>query len=69
MGPFTNDIFEAEQKHYVTLYVIADYDSGELAIREPNKCSRWDWFSWSALPNPLFVPVANLVKTGFTPPK
>src|ERR1700756_2911768 len=30
MGPFTNDIFEAEHKHYVTLFAVADYASGDI---------------------------------------
>ena len=40
-GPYTNDFFEAEGKHYVTLFVIADHDSGEPAVKEPRKCERW----------------------------
>ena len=28
-GPFTNDLFAAEGRHYVTLYVIADAPEGE----------------------------------------
>jgi 8-oxo-dGTP diphosphatase len=26
MGPFTNDIFPDEKKHYITVYAICDYD-------------------------------------------
>ncbi len=66
-GTFTNDIFESEQRHYVTLYVIAEYDSGEPTVKEPNKCERWAWFSWDQLPHPLFLPLRNLLKQGFRP--
>jgi 8-oxo-dGTP diphosphatase len=38
MGPFTNDIFEKENKHYITVYAISDYSSGELKNMEPHKC-------------------------------
>jgi 8-oxo-dGTP diphosphatase len=64
-GPFTNDFFEAEQKHYVTLFVIADDANGEPQVKEPDKCACWDWFKWSALPRPSFLPIVNLLKQNF----
>ena len=67
LAAVTNDIFEAEQKHYVTLYLLADYTGGAPTVREPEKCTGWQWFDWHALPKPLFLPVQNLLKTGFKP--
>ncbi len=67
IGPFTNDIFREEGKHYVTLYVISDYDSGEVRVKEPEKCERWEWFEWDKLPSPLFLPIQNLLKQGYNP--
>jgi len=67
LGVYTNDIFEKEGKHYITIYVLCDYDSGELKIMEPEKCEKWEWFEWSRLPEPLFVPLQNLVKLNFNP--
>jgi 8-oxo-dGTP diphosphatase len=64
-GPYTNDIFKTEQKHYITLFVIADYDSGILTVKEPNKCEKWEWFNWSRLPEPKFLPIQNLMKQNF----
>jgi len=66
-GPYTNDIFEKEGKHYATLFVIADYDSGELKLMEPEKCEKWDWFKWEELPQPLFLSVQNLLKGKYNP--
>jgi 8-oxo-dGTP diphosphatase len=66
-GPYTNDIFKKENTHYVTLFVIADYDSGELKIMEPEKCEKWDWFEWNKLPEPLFIPNQNLLKLNYNP--
>ena len=63
----TNDVFIAENKHYVTIYMLADYLSGEPTIKEPEKCLQWKWFSWNELPSPLFLPVENLLKQGFDP--
>lgn len=64
-GPFTNDIFAQEHKHYVTLFVLAEYDAGTLEAREPDKCDEWGWFEWTDLPQPLFLPIRNLLKQGF----
>ncbi len=41
---FTNDIFEAEKKHYVTLFVEAGDPGGNPEILEPDKCEFWGWF-------------------------
>lgn len=66
-GPYTNDFFEKEEKHYVTLYVLADYAAGEVRVMELEKCEQWEWFRWDALPQPLFLPIQNLLKQGFNP--
>ena len=65
-GPFTNDIF-SEGKHYITLFIIADYDSGEIELKEPEKCEKWDWFEWKEFPTNLFLPIENLIKLNFCP--
>ena len=67
-GPVTNDVFEDEKKHYVTLFVIADHEKGEARVKEPDKCCGWDWFRWSELPKPYFLPVANLLAQNFSIP-
>lgn len=59
---FTNDIFPESGKHYVTVYMVADYQGGEVKIMEPEKCEEWGWFSLDNLPNPLFIPLQNLIK-------
>jgi 8-oxo-dGTP diphosphatase len=65
-GPFTNDVFP-EGKHYVTLFLVTRRARGEVKLLEPQKCERWEWCSWSALPSPLFLPLENLRKTAFNP--
>lgn len=67
-GPFTNDLFVAERRHYVTLYIVADAPQGEPVVREPEKCAEWRWCSWDALPVPLFLPIENLRAQGYRPP-
>ncbi len=68
-GTITNDIFENEQKHYITICMISDFDSGEVQLMEPNKCEEWKWFEWDKLPQPLFLPTINQLKAGFNPLK
>jgi len=67
LAAFTNDIFEKEKAHYVTLYILADYVSGEPKIMEPDKCEKWEWRYWSSLPQPLFLPIQTLIKQGYCP--
>ena len=67
-GPCTNDVFETEGRHYVTLFVTARRVGGQLQTLEPDKCAGWDWFPWAALPDPLFTPLASLRAQGFRLP-
>jgi len=59
---FTNAVFIDADKHYVTLFVSSEYDSGELTVMEPDKCEQWRWFQWDSLPEPLFLPIRNFLK-------
>ncbi len=63
---YTNHIFEGTAKHYVTLWMVSEYASGQVQLKEPDKFERWDWFDWDNLPSPLFTEEA-LVKSGFNP--
>jgi 8-oxo-dGTP diphosphatase len=67
LGPFTNDVFVEENRHYVTLYGIVESSSGDAELRETEKCEAWGWFGWSSLPRPLFLPIENLLKQGYDP--
>lgn len=66
-GTITNDIFKNEDKHYITIFMLADYDSGEVNLMEPEKCEKWAWFDWNKLPEPLFLPIQNLLKQDYHP--
>ncbi len=67
VGGVTNDYFEKENKHYVTIALVADYKSGEVIMMEPDKWTEWGWFSWDNLPNPLFLTTKHLLEQGFNP--
>jgi 8-oxo-dGTP diphosphatase len=66
-GPYTNDIFVNEKKHYVTLFVMAHSEKGKPVVKEPHACSEWRWVKWHQLPSPLFLPVVHLQEIGFSP--
>jgi 8-oxo-dGTP diphosphatase len=69
LGPFTNDFFPDEGKHYVTLFVSARIPEGAApSIREPHKCSEIGMFSFDDLPGPLFVPFRNFLGQRLRPP-
>ncbi len=59
---FTNDVFIDANKHYVTLFVSSEYESGEVRVMEPDKCEQWQWFRWDRLPEPLFLPIRNFLE-------
>ena len=67
-GPYTNDIFAAENKHYVTLFVTADHGSGTPEVKEPDKCEKWVWSEWPPRLQPQFLPIQNLLKQNFRLP-
>ena len=66
-APYTEDFFTAERAHYITIFVVCDYEAGEVTLREPDKCEGWGWFAWDSLPSPLCLPHANLLKKGYNP--
>lgn len=53
--------------HYITIFMRADYASGEVRICEPDKCSGWEWFAWETLPSPRFAPVETFLRQGYHP--
>lgn len=64
---FTNDINIEVGKHSVTLIMIADCLTGEPMATEPEKSGDWHWVRWESLPQPLFLPIQNLLAQGYHP--
>lgn len=56
----TNDIFKKTGKHYITLWYEVSTTS-EPRVTSPQEIDRWQWFDRDDLPEPLFLPIKNLV--------
>jgi 8-oxo-dGTP diphosphatase len=57
----TNDVFPAEEKHYITIWMKVECPSEFLVTPCNDEVAEWGWFAWDALPSPLFLPLENLV--------
>lgn len=57
----TNDIFAADGKHYITIW-LEGRPVGEPRIVSEAEVAEIGWFAWNALPEPLFLPLENFVK-------
>ena len=66
-GGVTNDFFESENKHYVTIWMLSEWESGQPINSEPEKCLALEWRTFNKLPAPLFLPWAQLLKSEFLP--
>jgi len=58
----TNDIFETEDKHYVTIFLCAHFPEEQtIQNLEPEKTASWEWCDVNKLPANLFLPLQNLL--------
>jgi 8-oxo-dGTP diphosphatase len=64
----TNDVFPADKKHYVTVWVRARHATKQAEIKSRRELSDVGWFPIDKLPRPLFVPLDNLVAGRSYPP-
>ncbi len=62
---FTNDYFEKENKHFITLHYQCKLTFEETTViknNEPDKCKGWFFAPFENLPKPHFLPIQNLFK-------
>jgi 8-oxo-dGTP diphosphatase len=48
-------------KHYVDIGMVAEWQSGEARVMEPDKLLSWDWYDLDDLPSPLFASGHNFI--------
>lgn len=59
----TNDIFDSENKHYVTIHCVTQFDSfASVKVMEPTKCAQWCWAYLDYMPQNMFLPAAKFMK-------
>jgi len=63
---FTEDFFEKEQKHYITIFIKADWMAGELKASD-KEWTEIGFFDMNNLPNPLFISFKNFAEGGLLP--
>lgn len=57
----SNDVFKAENKHYISLFMTARLRNNQTVQNlEPHKVEDWQWFSLDALPEDLFLTLKSL---------
>lgn len=64
-GAVTNDLFETDDKHYLTIWLVSDWESGKEQITEPDKFVAMKWCKFDKLPEPLFLPWQQLLSSQF----
>jgi 8-oxo-dGTP diphosphatase len=57
----TNDLFVEEGKHYITLWMSGRISGGEPCVAAEDEVAEWGWFDPTDLPQPLFLPLRNLL--------
>lgn len=59
----TNDIFLEDDKHYISIFMKANYPGTQQIINlEPDKIISWNWYSQDELPSNLFLPLKQLIE-------
>lgn len=64
-GAITNDMFTDKNKHFISIWILSDWQSGELKNMEPEKCTAQSWCTLDDLPESLFLPWKQLFKSEF----
>ncbi len=65
---FLANMKEYAPKHYAHIGIIADWESGDPVVLEPDKEESWGWYDIDNLPTPLFISAGWAIdsyKTGF----
>lgn len=58
---YTNSFHQKENKHYLTIFITADCIGDKPKTKEPHKIAKWSWFNFNKLPQPLFLPIQDLL--------
>ncbi len=67
LGTLVSEIFKERSHHVLIVVCVADYASGTVQLKEPDKHESWKWVDWNNLPFPLSPMVKSLVEQKFDP--
>lgn len=64
---YTNDIFPQARKHYLTLWIVTEYTSGDPKITTTHEMDSFEWVDFAELAKKeqLFLPLVNFAKSPF----
>jgi len=62
----TNDVMPKDNKHYITIAMIANLKSGEPEVLEPNKCLGWGWYELDNIPVKKALFLENFLNSSFS---
>ena len=54
----------AGKKHYVVVFMKANWIEGEAEVKEPHKCKCWEWFSIKQLPKEVMPGIQDIINRG-----
>ncbi len=57
------NIFHYAPKHYVNIVLLAEWESGEPQVLEPEKLESWQWYNLDDLPDPVFIQTGLAIKS------
>ena len=64
----SNTKFFYENKHYVVIFMVCDWISGEEKVMEPEKCWWWRWHTWDELLQlPIMPGIIDLIDRKINP--
>ncbi|MFR1450247.1 MAG: nucleotide triphosphate diphosphatase NUDT15 [Beduini sp.] len=49
-------------KHFITIWIIAHYFSGDLKVMEKDKQDDWQWFDFSSIPEKIYSPSKKFIE-------
>ena len=58
----TNDVMHADQKHYITIFMEAEFVSGDLKTNDPQFISELQWCDADKIPEPRFAPLQRFLE-------
>eukprot|EP00891_Asterochloris_glomerata_P009779 jgi/Astpho2/9779/Aster-x1606 len=60
-----NSVFSATS-HFVTIFMRKDVEEdAEAQNMEPDKCAGWQWVPFRAIPEPVFLPLRQLLASSY----